>query len=280
MDPEDIAAKLERLDLSNDQATVYVRLLQAGPSKVSELVPHVEMSRTSLYRALDALCETGYATKSLDRPTRYEPQDPELVFDTKLQELSLRRDRLASMRDELAAPLEELRSDGVSERDNHWKRLEGPKQIYEAIQRIAARAEDEIALASNDPITLEMGRPHVEKAWRLGAQRVDGGVTARMLLGIDAMDVPEIPEWAFLDNAEFRLLQVDRAVHFLLVDGRQVVEWAQPALTGDSDEDAIALWTDAPGVVAPLSMLFESLWRDAKPLVPSSESACASDTVP
>lgn len=265
MDIDEIARRLETLGLDEDDAEIYLHLLHVGPAKVSAIAPHVDASRTSVYRGLDRLCDHGFASKSLDRPTIYAAEKPQALFDRRVRELEVQREKLEQLNDELAGPLAKLQAHGVDESETHWKRLGGAEQIYKTIQSIAGGAEESICLASNDAITFEFDAPSVADAWRAGVARVKDGVPIRLLLELpDGSEVTDglIPDWVPLEEAEARTFSADRGIHFMIVDDRDVVVWAQPARDSSSPEDAIAIWTDAPGVLAPLSTLFEKLWAD------------------
>lgn len=262
---EELASKLAALGLRDDQAEVYLRLLENGPAKVSALTPHVDSSRATVYRLLDDLCDRGIASKSPDRPTVYRAEDPARLFETELRDLDAQRDRVVSLQDSLLEPLERLKArDGV-ETGHHWKRLRGTQRIYKATRSIAAGAEQAILLASNHAVTLAFDRPQVQAAWRLGVERVKDGVQARILLGVEGDPGDHVPPWIPDQRTEIRRLEVDRTVHFLVVDETELVVWAEPDRRSDASEDATALWTDTDGIVDPHVLLFEALWRNADP---------------
>lgn len=85
---EGVRSRLTELDLSENEADVYVALLEAGRSKLSDLNDAVDMARSSIYNNLGYLAEKGLVTEAEhDGVTHYEAATPEQVktrFEEKL----------------------------------------------------------------------------------------------------------------------------------------------------------------------------------------------------
>jgi sugar-specific transcriptional regulator TrmB len=114
---DDLASRLHVLGLDEAERELYVQLLQLGPSKASSVACVVEISRSSVYRTPDALAEEGYVRRSPGRPTLYQPEDPEAVFEMELRELKTRLDRVEQTRRDVLGELEELGSKERRSRD-------------------------------------------------------------------------------------------------------------------------------------------------------------------
>lgn len=276
MDIDTLIEGLAAVGLEDEQADVYVRLLQSGPSKVSQLEPLLPYSRSKLYRMLDSLCDRGIVTKSLERPTIYEAVDPETLFTAQLRSLDRDRARVEETRQALVGPLSELAEGTETAETEHWTVLEGRGRIYETLEDLIDGAGSSIWLASNHEVTTST-LPPVEAARRLAERRVQDGIEIRALvhdpdriLGPVKIDVQAHP-------VEVRRLDVDEKIHFLIVDQRAVVCWVRlEPVTGSPRED-VALWTDAAGLVAALRLLFEQLWEGATEIESASASASSGD---
>lgn len=272
---EEIIARLERVGLDEERAHVYVRLLQNGPSKVSQLKAFVETSRTKLYRVLDDLSERGIVTKSLERPTIYEAVDPEELFDAAVRSVEDQRADLEETRDELLGPLEQLADDSVEHELYRWQLLEGAARIYGTIQDLLQRAERSIHVATNHelsradlPVVADMHR-----VLRRRANQVDARVLASPVetaFSVAAGPPPASPVQA-------RKLAHDRVVHFVIVDGTELVTWSRLSDGWTSGPEDVALWTEAPGLVAVHELLFDRLWREASPIEGQAASAVSGD---
>lgn len=260
-----IVSDLEALGLDQDEASVYLRLLQVGPAKVSQLSDYVDMSRSSLYRVLDGLVEEGLVAKSLERPTRYTPEDPETIFELGSQDLQHRLDQLERVQSRVLAPLQELAGDdGVQGDPHHWKRIEGASRIYEIIGKRAQEATERIDLISNHDLCERTELPVVEKAWQVLADKGKDGIELRLLVGFDQPG--EVVPDAVLEGASgVRCFEEDETLHFLLFDRRELVLVLRPDEGADREEE-MAVWTNAPGILATHEFLVECLWPQADPL--------------
>lgn len=256
-----LAEELQRLGLSPEEGDLYLRLLEVGPAKVSSIEPLVDVSRRSLYRLLDQLCEKGLATKSLRRPTRYEARDPGAIFEARRRALDRRRAEVDELEDSLADPLEQVQAGGGAPSTSNWERVEGTPRIYEAAERLVDEADTSIEVASNHPICMRTGFPPVEHAWRAIADRADEGLETRVLL--DAADElpPDLASMLDVDGLELRGFEAERTLHFILADGKDLVVWVRTnPIAGPEQPDPVALHTDAPALVAAQVELFDRLW--------------------
>lgn len=266
MDLSDLVSRLTLLGLDEDEAHVYLRLVQQGPSKASDLTPYFEMSRSKLYRVLDDLAEKGYLTKSMERPTMFDPVDPMEAFRVAIDRLSTRQNQLHRLAEELEDPLADLESTGSEESSENWQLVEGVDRIYDRIHDATVRAEESLWLASNDAMSLRTDVPAIEEIWHLVAERAEDGLQTRLLLDVQAQDEDRVPDWLPNDALKFRTFEASEPVHFLLLDGHQVILWARTSsLEGPQETDPVAVWTDAPGVVASQRLLFRTLWSTATP---------------
>lgn len=267
MQIDTLAEELDAVGLAKDQARVYIRLLQTGPTKVSQLTQFFESSRSTLYRLLDELAERGFVTKSLAHPTVYEAVRPGELFELKADKLDRSRRRLERIRERCEGHLRSLsrnnREDGA---DYQWRKIEGTTKIYRALHEMEESAEESIWSASNHETTFAGYLPDVEEAWRLAYRRADDdGIDVRLLFDLGDEPYRHVPDWASpTDGFNLRSLDVEETIHFVLVDERQLLMWVLPAPLGSiGKRDDVAIQTTAPGSVFAHSMLFQRLWDEA-----------------
>lgn len=262
---EHLVEKLERLGFDNAEATIYVKLLQNGPSRASTLASLSDLNRTKVYRVLDDLVDRRFASASVGRPTIYQAEDPEAVFGLLREDIRSEERTLDRIEGELLDPLEEISDTGHEVDRPDWKLIEGYPRIYDTLHRLIHTAEEEIVLVSNHAITTNLV-PFVEEAWEEATERASGGVNFRALLDLDACQGERVERWFEEDNVEVRHRALEEHVHFVLIDQEQVLQWLvmDPEGSVQMDEGA-AILSDAPGLVTAASLLAENLWAGAEP---------------
>lgn len=271
MELESLAKDLQVAGLEPDQAEVYVRLLHTGPAAVGQLSQFFDCSRSTLYRLLDELAEQGYVTKSLERPTVFEPVEPDELFELSLDALERKRERVASVRDRRLKALESLVSQTAQEGAEHtWRKIETTEKIYHALHDMAEQAEQSLWSVSNHQVTMSRFLPAVEEAWRLVYRRAtEDGLDVRLLFDFDEEPYEQIPEWVEpVKTFQLRDFHAgDETIHFVLVDESDLLMWVRPAPLGTlGKRDDIAVRTNAPGSVFAHRMLFDRLWTENEPV--------------
>lgn len=271
MDLEEITQELAVLGLDEEQASVYVRLLDAGPAKVGNLTHFFEMSRSKLYRVLDQLSEQGIVSKSLEQPTVYEAVPPAKAFNLARSTLTRRIDRLEVVRGRVVDHLETLRTADEGRPEHHWKKLEGTARIYEALHEMAEDAEASLYKVSNHKLAMSTFLPVVEEAWQIAFRRADeDDLDVRFLFDFEGGGASHIPDWVEpTSDVEMRQFTATETVHFALADGEDLLMWVRPAPLGTlGKRDDVAVRTNAPGSVFAHELLFENLWQNGEPVDP------------
>lgn len=274
MDIDALTEDLTVAGLTRDQAEVYVRLLQTGPTKVNNLMPFLDTSRSTVYRLLDDLVEAGVVSKSLESPTVYEAVDPPVLFERTEQQIESSLDALNDVRERWGETLESIQTRSDAGAEHHWEKLEGPDPIYGRLERLIESAEESIEVVSTHQATSGQRRPQLEEAWKTFYQRMEStDLACRLLIDLEGATHTELLHRAnALEGVELRDFRSERTVQFVLVDERQVLMWVYPAPLGDvGRREDVAVWTDAPGSVFVHEMLFEELWPKGKP-VPEGKS--------
>ncbi len=267
---ESLVDDLEAVGLGKDQATIYVRLLQLGPSKVGSLSDYFDSSRSKLYRLLDELAERGFVTKSLERPTVYEAVNPEELFELGFSHIDRSRNRLSNVQEDCLPHLRSIAQGGHKQTpEHHWKKMEGTAKIYKSLHEMADQASESIWVASNHEVTMSTFLPVVEEAWRIAFRRGrHEGLDVRLLFDFEGDKTGQLPDWVQPGNGvEMRSFQAREPVHFVLADARELLMWVRPAPLGTlGKRDDVAVRTNAPGSVFAHELLFERLWTEGSPV--------------
>ncbi len=269
-DHQEMAEALEVLGMGEEEARIYLHLLQAGPSKVSQLAPYFDISRAKLYRLLDELSRKGFVSKTPERPTVYHPVFPENAFEIGRERLERRHDRFVSVREELLETLRRKHRMPGGPQPTDWDKIESIDRIHEAVQRTVAEAESSLWAASNHEASLSPRLPFVWDLWPIAEQKTEEGVDVRFLLGPTEQAFDNVPSWVLGQQEETRARRIDAdsPVHFVLVDEEIVIFWVQTAqaIRGEAGGagESVAVRTNAAGPVATHALLFEQLWAQAE----------------
>ncbi|MBS3175776.1 hypothetical protein J4457_00915 [Candidatus Woesearchaeota archaeon] len=127
------AAKLAKLGLTEQQAKVYLKLLEVGPNSVGTLIKQVDISRISCYDTLNRLMSRGLVSFVKARGKRiYQSTDPcQLLHIAEEREQQARHQKECIK--EILPELSRLRSLGEQEEKeaNIYKTKEGIKSLFE-----------------------------------------------------------------------------------------------------------------------------------------------------
>ncbi len=78
---ESLIEKLEIFDLTEKEATLYLKLLNYGAKTVGELAKSCDTYRLDVHRILESLFEKGMVEESTDKPTKYSAVAAEEALD-------------------------------------------------------------------------------------------------------------------------------------------------------------------------------------------------------
>lgn len=262
-----VAARLADLDLDLDLLEVYMRLLLIGPSKASTVARDLGINRADVYRRLNRLAQDGMVSATLTRPARYEAVPPERLFQVLESRFTRRLHQVRHLRAELEPAMLALQqAQGEASRSGSFRVLQGRQVVHDHMVRLVQEARAEVLLVHTQPAALDLAR---EAA--LLATRQRAGASMRMVMAPQVGDrlLAEAPE-------RLRFLDLDQEMCFALVDGQEAVLGAvlDPSTRAATAQD-VALWTDAPSVVATHRMLFDRLWAEAEPPIGSSAARAA-----
>lgn len=270
MDMEDLSGRLRALGLDESHARVYLQLLETGPAKARVIHEELEISRPTVYRLLDDLCDAGVASKGLSRPTVYEGTAPDHLFDRRRGELQDQLAHLDRVEDEVLGSLEDLRGQPDGGTEHHWNRIEGDDQIYETLGTVLRRTEESIWTASNHPPWFRRDVPGIEQAWDTIGARARAGTQARVLAGLSGKAAQAFEAGLPEGPIACRWFSAEPTVHFIVLDGSEVFSWVR---TGPGDlgagEEPVALWTNAPRIVDNQRLFFDRLWSTADETPPA-----------
>jgi len=83
---EEIVARLQELQLSKNEAKVYLALVTLGEAKASDVARESGVAREKTYRILKSLMEKGFAKMIQGNPRKWRAEDPLKLFYKKIEE--------------------------------------------------------------------------------------------------------------------------------------------------------------------------------------------------
>ena len=125
---------LEKLDLSELEAKLYLTLLESGPQTVRDLAKRAEIGRTTSYPYIDLLLEKGLILKSVKGVHTYVSvttpgESLRHIVDQKTKQLSALKDEFPSVLESLTASMNTIDADDAEIK--YYKGKLGIRKIYE-----------------------------------------------------------------------------------------------------------------------------------------------------
>lgn len=251
MESRELMAAMQAYGLDENEARLYFHLSRLGPSRAADVAMAAGTKRTDAYRLLDRLADKGFASKSLERPTRYIPRPAVEALQAALEARFREADRL--QRD--ASGLAELWPKPVAAHAPIRQRLavhQGRDQIDGVLARMVESASEDVLLATSHD-----GLARIDAA-ALGAAlqaRAAAGVMVRVLARPSAGVLP----FASLSGVRLRQGSLPSLYQCLIVDQREVALFVGAGRGISGSEETVVVLT-APDVVLAQKALFDQSW--------------------
>ena len=257
---------LSAIGLDEGEESVYRLLVTLGAADLADLTRRLELDEGEVGRRLHVLAQRGLATRSsVETGGRWVAAPPGVALRPLLiqQRLELEQAELTA-----AALAEEYRAEASeSDADTLVEVVFGGAAVSQRFLQLQLGAEREVmAFVTDNPVAVSGPENEAEGV------AVARGVTYRIVIERALLTSPEeFAEVSASLGRDVNIRVVDRVPTKLVVaDGLL----AMVPLSGKGSEPA-ALVIHASGLLESLSGLFESVWREATPLVlvgPGSET--------
>lgn len=124
--------KLEQLGLTNQQAKIYLKLLELGPSSVGLLIKNLDIARISCYDTLNRLMSKGLVSYVQERGNRkYGAVDPDKLIDIAKEQEQKSKKNL-EVTESLVKDLKKIKIEKYQSNDaTIYKTKEGIKSLFE-----------------------------------------------------------------------------------------------------------------------------------------------------
>jgi sugar-specific transcriptional regulator TrmB len=264
------AAALRLLGLDEKQIGVYVILANDGAKRLADLEKHTGIERTVVKRALDCLVREGLVYISIDKPPQYEAAPITHIFDMELKRLEERRLALLAARERAGRELANL---GTPKRPVQHV-FHGRAEAALTTARLMRAATESILLVATRPRVLSDAASTaggVENGlYEILARRAEAGVSIRAVVTLRHPQTAERARLLMKANASVRHVETQQRLAWLVVDGREVLYWADfdPDESPDASGDR-AIYSNARGLVETHTAMFEVLYSGADEIDPA-----------
>jgi sugar-specific transcriptional regulator TrmB len=263
MEWQELLASMGRFGFAEREAKIYLLLLRRGRATARDLTRDSQMDRVLAYRTLDALRARGVVQVTAERPRRYVPIPPRVLFDRSLFERRTSLEEDVALAHRLSERLPEMTHVAMNGAPR-FEVITGPAAIYPYLREMLRRAERQ-AMVMITPRGLresaQFGLP--QELPRL----LRSGGAFRMIVERDPRVAGLIQRFLKArwgrPNAEVRGLDRQRA-RLTVVDDREAVLFLVPE-AGARGMEEIAVWTDNRDFVGAQAAYFEAMWERAQP---------------
>lgn len=253
----------EALKLAPSEAAIYVRLYVGGPAKAGDLAGALKLHRNEVYRTATRLLNRGLIEMTMERPARYAAVQPDRVFEAEIASRVAAIDELKHARAILMALLESMEAPAPAEKRSVYKVVQGRQEIATALNHLIEHAQASITWATTFPPSVRL--MDMTGGLDILTRRVAEGVKLRGAIHTTPQGWAALAPLAKLPGAQFRELDLDRDIRFVIVDERELLMWAvnDPSESLRSKEE-VAIETTAPGFVQAEGVFFEQAWSRAR----------------
>ena len=265
---------LTTLGLGENEARLYVALLELGEGTVDEIVKIAGIRRPSAYKALRSLLDKGLVAEVASRPLRYRILPPEEALD----ELYRRRlDEVARLYEALPKSYESFLREAQRAYAKARSRvdlgrdiviLRGAKAVVDIVTRLGSQVRDCVRMTARAPVLGEDDAQVVEGEFEaVGFPQVKQGVKLKMIVESDILKVPGFIELARSTRFGEKVIRhIPRVPMELAIydDFAAVLE-----LHGENESDlerCKMVYVQNRHLVELLILAFDALWERAEPI--------------
>ena len=263
MEWRDLLTSMGRFGFAEREAKLYFLLLRRGRATARDLTRDSQMDRVLAYRTLDAMRARGLVQVTAERPRRYVPIPPRVLFDRSLFERRRALDEDLSLAHELSERLPEL-TQSVVDGAPRFQVITGAAAVYPFLREMLRRTEHEAFVMITPKALRESAQFGVhEELPRL----LKSGGCFRLIVERDPRVYGLVRRFLRarkgFPNAEVRGTDPQRA-RLTVIDGREALVFLVPE-PGVRGVEEVAVWTDNRDFVGAQLAYFQAIWDRAEP---------------
>jgi len=249
---------LQQLGLSSAEAEIYTTLLNNGSLGAAAIASLTRLQRCNVYPVLWSLADKGLVAAGAGYGSTFSAVAPAKA----LPSLITREKEMLSQREQLAGQLAELMSPLVSPEEaapnDLIEVLRNPQVVADRFQQLQLEARRQIDVFTKPPFFHRTGNPAQKNVLRRG-------VHARSLYEKAALEDPAVKPYiaTWIGAGEEARVYDGELPHKLAIFDRRVV--LMPLIK--PGEQTRTLVIRHAQLAQSLSLAFEFLWRQSKPIV-------------
>jgi HTH-type transcriptional regulator, sugar sensing transcriptional regulator len=249
---QNLYSSLKELGLTEIESNFYITSLSLGPTTISDLAKHLNMSRPNLYKVIAGLEQHGLARFSERKKYKrtFVVESPTVV----LEKIRKKRESVAGLDQTLVGSMPDLLAlyrQGAS--DTKIKIFEGEEQWMKLFFDVLDETNETISFFGSADAFIEMISWETEKKWI--KKRIQKGIHLNALLiqGKDAQTLKEKDEEGMRTTRFFKG-EIPFVTGFM-VYANKVIIWQPKA--------PLAVLIEDQYIVQMLKSVFQTLWYKA-----------------
>ncbi|MDO9576359.1 MAG: helix-turn-helix domain-containing protein [Candidatus Cloacimonadales bacterium] len=251
---ENLILELTKLGLNEQEARVYVIMLQKQNITATELSKSARINRTQMYDILSKLIQRGMCTEILGNVKKYSAVDPEKVVEHFRKQVEETRSSIEYLTPELVKLFKKN-----SEKDDPLdfvKVLRTTKNIYENVMQLVRSAQESVLVFNKPPYAMKPDENEEEIC------SLHKGVKHRCIYEIETDNRKEfIKKVEYFEKAgESIRIVPDLPMKLLIVDDRYVVFTLKH--NGLQGAQFTAMMIEHSDLAKLLKRTFESYWNE------------------
>jgi sugar-specific transcriptional regulator TrmB len=233
MAEDPLVADLKAFGLEDMEAQAYVRLARLGKARASSLSSALKINRTTMYRILERLRQTGIVETSMSRPVSFIAVEPKKALQLLIDR---RKDELKAAEGKYASILEQFMKFYIPSDEAvvgaKFSILQGSDEIHRAVTRLAKGADKRISMITS---VRDLGKMYYSGAYEALSAAAARGVAVQIVT-----EVADLPALEIVKHYEFAEIRhrAESKMKMVLKDDEE----ALMTVAGGVEEEG-ALWT-------------------------------------
>ncbi len=245
----ELSAFLDRLGLTQYEQKVYLALLKLGTAKSQEITKESSVPYGRIYAILEQLVEKGLVSALPTKPRSFQAIQSHTAFKLLLKRKENELKELEHAMKTVKLPAQKMPTPS----EKHTEILQGKKRQRELVHAMTGNAQKEILVIT--------GKYDPNVGQQVAAQRaLQQGVTIRRI-------VPSVKDAKLVAKKrkrgeDFRQLNVP-GLRLKVIDRQE----AMLTVVEPGGEERLSFYTTNAAFAGSMAVFFESLWKQAKPLL-------------
>jgi sugar-specific transcriptional regulator TrmB len=252
----EIESELRKMNLSRNEARVYIFLAKNGAKKAQQITEHLEIHRTETYNILKKLESQGLVSRILKRPMKFIATSFENVLTTHINERKQKIHQLEQRKIELLQIWKSLpENNNLINKKETFQVLEGKSHISVRLSEIIENTNNQIELIVSDSNLLWLfNTPILDNIYKMTLRKE---IRVRLLTNYSPTSNYVI-EGINMQNGDFAYTKKNEMPGFLISDNNEMI-----LLMSNDQSNLTGMWTNYETIVKSYFILFNLLWKDS-----------------